>query len=94
MREVDRFKDMDIERKRRRERDGNRCIGCEKERDRREKERDGGLNRLIESKTEREREREKRYMRYIKRDGNRWKRWIASERRTERVRERRTEKKR
>ena len=54
MREVDRFKDMDIERKRR-ERDGNRCIGCEKERDRREKERDGGLNRLIESKTERER---------------------------------------
>ena len=83
---------MDIERNRR-ERDGNMWIGSEREREKQERE--GGLNRLMESKTEK-REREKRERVYIKRlwDGNRWKRWIASERVRERLRDRRTERKR
>ena len=42
---------MDIERKRR-ERDGNMWIGSERERE--TGEREGGLNRLMESKTEKE----------------------------------------
>ena len=63
-----------------------------KERERQEREGERGRFKQINGEQNREREREKRDRRYIKRerDGNRWKRWIASER----VREKRTERKR